>query len=516
MAYNVVATARGSNSSKRELQIQIKYMLNLFNHITPIYLLYLFYGSVFLFLGVSIVAKDMKGSDLQLADSLWLLGMFGFLHGAHEWLELGPLIEGEHMLLREIILVKAAASTLVLLSFVFLLLFGLSLLRVLEDKRIPSVRTVISVLLGFWFLYLWYYEIRAHGFRIDMQLLRQADIASRYTFGFMGGLAAAYGLIAYSRELAPLSRPVSRHLSSAGIGMVFYGFFTGLIPSGTIIPLVKAPVEVFRGGSAFIVTYFIIKALNIFDIETRKKFEQHMRGIVQTEKLTSLGQLAAGVAHEINNPLTNASLAIERLRHRMKDSGPEQAVMEKLEAVERNIDKASAIAQELLQFSRQKETEFIPCDLGRVVNSALTLLNYKLGDILVQHSVDTAAEVMGDPVKLEQVFINILSNASEAMPGDGTITVVTSLRGDRVQVRITDTGVGILPEHLPRVYDPFFTTKAVGIGTGLGLSISYGIIRQHHGGIHIASEVGKGTTVTIRIPTKERYAELYEKNSGRR
>ena len=493
-----------------------KYMFNLFHHITPIYLLYLFYGSVFLFLGVSIVAKDMKGSELQLAGSLWMLGMFGFLHGAHEWLELGPLIEGEHMLFREIFLVKAVASTLVLLSFLFLLLFGHSLVRVVSEKRLPPLWAIISLLSWCWFLYLWYYEIRHNGLHFDMQLLRQVDIGSRYTFGFVGGLMAAYGLIVYSREVALLSRPVSRHLSSAGGGFILYGVFTGLIPSGTLIPVLNVPVEALRGAAAFIVTYFIIKALNIFDIETRKKFEQHMRGIVQTEKLTSLGQLAAGVAHEINNPLTNASLAIERLKRRMQDCDPEHAVLDKLEAVERNIDKASSIAQELLQFSRQKESEFIPCDIGRVVGGALTLLNYKLGDIAVQYSAETVPEVMGDPVKLEQVFINTLSNAVEAMPAGGTITVQTTLRGDRVQVKIIDTGLGISPEHLPRVFDPFFTTKDIGIGTGLGLSISYGIIRQHHGGIHIASVFGKGTTVTIRIPTKERYAELYEKNSGRR
>lgn len=486
-------------------------MLSFVHHITPIYLLYLFYGSVFLFLGVSIVAKDMKGSELQLADSLWLLGMFGFTHGAHEWLELGPLIEGEHMLFRQIFLVKAAASTLVLLSFVFLLLFGLSLVRALAGPWRRWLRLVPAVLFLLWLLYLWDF-----GFHLSMQFVRQADIGARYTFGLAGGLTTAYGLIAYSRELRPMSRPVARRLSFAGAAFAFYALFTGLIPSGAMLPLVDVPVEMFRGLAAAFITYFIIKALNIFDIETRQKIEQSMRGVVQAEKLASLGQLAAGVAHEINNPLTNASLVVQRLKQTMQGNGAEQALMEKLDSVERNIDRASLIARELLQFSRQRETDFAPCDINDVIKGALTLLHYKLESITVQNSSQKVPEVMGDPVKLEQVFINVLSNAVEAMPEGGSLAVVTTLRGDRVQVRITDTGPGIPEEHLPRVFDPFFTTKKIGVGTGLGLSIAYGIIRQHYGGIHIANKAGRGTTVTVRIPTKERYAELYEKNTDRR
>jgi signal transduction histidine kinase len=479
-------------------------MFNLFDHITPIYLLYLFYGAVFLFLGVSIAAKDMKGSDLQLADSLWMLGMFGFLHGAHEWLELGPLIEGKNLSFQQIFMVKAAAALLVLLSFMFLLQFGISLVRVLDDKRIRWVKAVPAPLFLIWTLYFWYYGFHNEGSHIDMQSLRQADLGARYTFGFVGGLVTAYGLVANSREVKTLSRPASQKLYYAGITFALYAAFAGLFPSNYQLPFLPVPIEVFRSMAGFLITYFIAKTLNIFDIEARKKIEQHMRRIVQVEKLSSLGQLAAGIAHEINNPLTNASLGIQTLRRKMKSAGGEREFAEKLDAVERNIDKASTIARELLEFSRQKDAEFVPLDVNDMIRGAITLLSYKSKNVDLSQELTPVSEVMGDPRKLEQVVINVLSNSVEAMPEGGTIAVSTRQEDGLVKIRIADRGPGIPEEHLSQVFDPFFTTKEIGAGTGLGLSICYGIMSLHHGTIELASAPGKGTTVTISLPAKER------------
>lgn len=487
-------------------------MLNLFANITPIYLLYLFYGVVFLFLGVSIAAKDMKGSDLKLADRLWLLGMFGFLHGAHEWLELGPLIEGKNLSLQQIFAAKAVAAFLIVLSFMFLLQFGISLVRALEDKRIRWAGAIPVPLFLIWVLYLWHYGFHNEAYHIDMQFLSQADIGARHTFGFVGGLLTAYGLIAYSREVSILSRSASRKLSYTGITFVFYAVFAGIFPSSSAMPLLPIPVELLRGISAFFITYFIANALNIFDIEARKKIEQQTRRLVQSEKLTSLGQLAAGIAHEINNPLTNASLGIQTLKNRLETNGGESGVVEKLDAVERNIDRASEIARELLQFSRQRESEFVPLNINEVIKGALTLMQYKLSPISVQQDLAPLPDIMGDPGKLQQVFINILSNSFEAMPNGGSISIASSRDGDFIRMRIGDTGTGIAAENLSRVFDPFFTTKEIGQGTGLGLSICYGIIKQHQGAIDISSTVGKGTTLSMRLPTRERY----EKDTYRR
>ena len=477
-------------------------MFKLFANINPVHFLYLLYGASFLFLGVSIAAKDMQESKLKLGESLWLLSSFGFLHGAHEWLELGTWIEGKNLSYQQIFTAEAVSVGLLILSFIFLMYFGLSLINVVHEKRIWRFKTIITACLFLiWLLYL----LQAGLLPISMQFLKRADIGARYTFGFIGGLLTSYGLITYSSEIRAMSLSVSRRLNYAGVTFLFYAFFSGVFASRYTMPLVPVPVELLRGGAAIIITYLICQALNIFDIETRRKIEQQARLLVQAEKLSSLGRLAAGIAHEINNPLTNASLGVQTLRHKLSSGGTGNGVIERLSAIEKNIDRASLIAQELLQFSRRKELDFHPVNINKAINNSLDLMQYKLRNIAVVQRPASVPDIMGDPVKLEQVFINILSNSIEAMPEGGELLIELMSKDGMIEVCITDTGCGIPEENLSRVFEPFFTTKDIGSGTGLGLSMSYGIIGQHHGFIELASKTGKGTTVTIKIPTKERY-----------
>jgi len=477
-------------------------MYQLLTSIPSVYLIYLFYGGAFLFLSASIAMKDMRASDLELTKSLWLLGMFGLTHGLHELLQLYPLINGEHLTVRDMCNVKAAALGLFMVSFLFLLRFGASLISVIHPRGKRWISWIPAVLLLLWFVY-----IAHHGFTMDLQFLRQAAIGARYTFGLVAGLLTSYGLIAYSRTLKYLSRSVSKKLYYAGITFAFYALFAGVIASSFTIFRLPIPVELLRGLSAVMISFFIIKALNIFDIETRRNIELQTRRIVQAEKLTSLGQLAAGIAHEINNPLTNASLGIQTLKNRWNSDNAGSEVVDKLDAIERNIDKASAIARELLQFSRQGESAFTPVNVNELLHGVLTLLQYKMKNISIQQDLAGLPEVMADGGKLEQVFINLLSNAVEAMPNGGTITIMTMRNDAGVRIRIVDTGSGIPKENLSRVFDPFFTTKEPGAGTGLGLSICYGIIKDHNGMIDLNSIVDKGTTVTITLPEGKKHDE---------
>lgn len=469
--------------------------LNLFANIPPVCLLYFFYGLAFLFLGVSIAVKDMKASELKLASSLYLLAGFGFAHGAHEWLELYLLLQGQYISPREIFFVKLITVFVVVLSFFFLLQFGLALIRSIDNNRMKWLKGIPAILFLFWIIYLW-----NHGFSMDIQFFKKADILARNTFGLVGGLVTAYGLVTYSHEVKNLSLSVSKNLFYAGITFVFYSIFAGTISSHTVLPYLPIPVEALRGISAVLIACFIIKALNIFDIETRKKIEQQLNRLAQSEKLASLGQLAIGIAHEINNPLTNASLNVQTLKIRLKDEVWDKEILQKLESVERNVDRASTIAKELLQFSRQRESEFIPLNINNVITSTLTLLRYKFNNVTIHQNLSAVPDAMGDPGKLQQVFINILNNSVEAMPDGGNIFISTSHTENQVEIKISDTGVGISEEHMSRVFDPFFTTKDVGTGTGLGLSICYGIIHQHNGSIEMASTFGEGTTAIVKLP----------------
>jgi signal transduction histidine kinase len=301
-------------------------MLNNFINIPTEYFIYFLYGSAFLFMSFAIFIKDMKGSDLKLADSLWLLGMFGLTHGMHELMAMYPLIEGANLSMQELFNAKLVSLVVLVLSFLFLLQFGL-ILTFSSRNRGPLWPSAITASL----LLAWVAFTTAHG--TPMTMLFLASGKERASILLAGALLTAYGLMAYSQEIKVLSRSVSRHLRYAGVAFVFYGVFAGVFVTRFSVIALPFPIELLRGGTAIVITYFIVKALNIFNIEMRKRIEQQTRQLVQMEKLTSLGQLAAGIAHEINNPLTNASLGIETLKLKFAASGSGSEMVEKLDAV---------------------------------------------------------------------------------------------------------------------------------------------------------------------------------------
>jgi len=228
--------------------------------------------------------------------------------------------------------------------------------------------------------------------------------------------------------------------------------------------------------------------------------------LLHSEKLAAVGALAATVAHEINNPLTGVYTYI-RLMERKIDQGqhgPADVLKYKayLDTMRREVERTAAIVQNLLDFTRPKEPARKPMSLLRVVDESLSLIGNKLSlnNIEVVNRMVPLPEIMADPAHMKQVFINLMINACEAMEEGGTLTIGCECNEaeNTVAVEFRDTGVGIEPEHLARIFDPFFSTKKK--GTGLGLSVVHGIVSRHNGKMDIESTPGNGTNFRIVLP----------------
>jgi hypothetical protein len=236
------------------------------------------------------------------------------------------------------------------------------------------------------------------------------------------------------------------------------------------------------------------------DVTGRVRLEEQLQ---ISEKMASIGLLAAGVAHEVNTPLTGISSFTQML---LEGADPEDPRTRLLEKIERQTFRAAKIVNGLLNLARQggqSGGERVPVDLNAVINDVLTLLEHQLevGRIKVRRELLSPPPiVLGTEHKLQQVFLNLFLNARDAMPRGGWLTIQSRSEGDRVVIEVGDTGSGIPSEQLSRIYDPFFTTKAIGQGTGLGLSITYGIVREHEGAITVESTVGQGTRFSVSLP----------------
>jgi PAS domain S-box-containing protein len=237
------------------------------------------------------------------------------------------------------------------------------------------------------------------------------------------------------------------------------------------------------------------------DITERMSLEAQL---TQADKLSSIGLLAAGVAHEINTPLAVISSYAQMLSKQLRGDARLGPVLDK---ITQQSFRAAEIANGLLNFSRTSTTEFRDTDLNQVIRDTLSLLEHQFKTAQIAIDLELALElpaIHGNSGKLQQVFLNLLLNAKDAMPSGGRLRVATVVNG-HVEAVVSDSGAGIAPEHLKRIYDPFFTTKTTPRpgdrrGTGLGLSVSYGIIQEHAGKIHVESAVGAGTTFHLEFP----------------
>jgi two-component system NtrC family sensor kinase len=223
---------------------------------------------------------------------------------------------------------------------------------------------------------------------------------------------------------------------------------------------------------------------------------------MRSEKLSSLGKLSAGIAHEINQPLTGVLTFASLLQKKYKDDDPTR---KDLEIIVRETKRIRGIVQRVLDFARETPLKKKALQIQQIVDQTLGIVEHQecFFGVTIKKEYDLKVpEVVIDPSQMEQVFLNIILNAADAMNGSGTLTVRTRADQKWVMVDLEDTGRGMPEEIIDKIFDPFFTTKdsTEGSGMGLGLALSYGIVKNHDGDIRVKSKVGKGTTFTITLP----------------
>jgi signal transduction histidine kinase len=236
------------------------------------------------------------------------------------------------------------------------------------------------------------------------------------------------------------------------------------------------------------------------ELEAAREREEAQRGqLAHAEKMVAVGTLAAGVAHEVNNPLAGIMACLENLRANPDDSEMRNRY---LGLIADGLDRIERTITTLLDFSRRREVKLEPTSLNHSLRHVVELVGYQLRRTGVEVVLDLDADqamVRADHFQMEQLFLNLVLNAIGAMPEGGTLTLKTRVRRGEVVVDVQDTGTGIPEEIRDRVFDPFFTTREVGEGTGLGLAVSHSIVAAHGGTIELNSELGEGTTFRVRF-----------------
>lgn len=305
------------------------------------------------------------------------------------------------------------------------------------------------------------------------------------------GLSALVLAVAVAAALL-LSRTLTRPLRTLAAGVRRIGEDLS----------VRVPV---RGGSEIAVVAESVNRMAAALQEHLAERERSERQLRETEKLASIGEMAAGLAHELNTPLSNIR-ALASLAGRDLDAGrvDAAALSADLADVADQTRRCGAIIDALLRFARRLPPALAAHEVDQLVHGSLALVRLRAEKKGVTLAFEPGAPppVVVDGAQLEQVFVNLLLNAIDAARPGGRVEVSTAAAPGRIAVRISDDGPGIAPEHLPRIFDPFFTTKAVGEGTGLGLSVSYGIVRTHGGALSVESAPGRGATFTVTLPAE--------------
>lgn len=447
--------------------------------------IYLFYGLVFFTIGSLIAFRNLRLSQLAIASALPSLAAFGFIHAFHEWSELYLQLMGPYTPMLWYSEMKILRVLKLWISFLALAWFAWKMLVITGIARKPWALASLALAQLVFVLHL----VASYPLMELDDFLRLAGVLIRWIFGLGASLVAGLAMVYYARQQYRERRLAGHYFGYCGVALVAYGLAAGLLStdSGLWVP-------VLRTLCAFAILVTLYQALKIFDREREAQIEAQQRQLFRGEKMRAMGELASGIAHEIKTPLSYATLGVDLLE---KQLPPENRSQPQLNRIRKGLERATYIAQEVLHFARPSAQPLQPVSLESVIHSTLELMGHRLKGFTIHRNLDPHLKVVGDPVKLEEVLINVITNAIEACEDERRLEIHTESIGDKVLLHIRDHGGGIPEAQQSASLRPFHTTKPN--GTGLGLAISQQIIQQHHGELCLHNWL-HGLCVTITLP----------------
>ena len=449
--------------------------------------IYLFYGLVFFSMGCAVLFRNFRYSQLKIAPTLWALAVFGFSHAFHEWSELYVLIFSDDIAPEYRLLTQWLCLVKLFLSYAALMVFAWLILTI-SNKRLAYIGHGLIIVLLLSYGYLVIPDL--HHLSVNKTGFEEASRYTRSLIGFGSAALAGIGMMVYGNSLRQDEHGYGQYFALCGVGLMIYGVLSGLVPTDY-----HHSVPVLRTLAGGLILIALFKALKVFDVEKEQATEAKLKRAIEADKYKAIGQLAMGVAHEINNPLASSTLALDLWERKHPQRSESEANY--LSRVRLGIERASSISKELLSYARPASGKRSFIAINNVLDSAVKLLAHRTKQHHIELECSASIILYAEKIKLEELFINLLCNAIDASHPHSAILIKATQDDEKVHISVEDSGNGMTPEQLSRATELFYSSKAIGQGTGLGLAICEQIVSLHNGKMHIVSSKEQGTRVEL-------------------
>ncbi|MDD5686478.1 MAG: HAMP domain-containing sensor histidine kinase [Elusimicrobia bacterium] len=472
-------------------------------------IIYFIYGFAFVMMGFAIFIQPKKGTQFKFANILWLLALFGIIHGTNEFLDMWLIIKGYNRSLEVIKLF------VLFMSYFCLLEFGIRIFCLSDITHFVWRKKIVDFA-RWWTLLIIIFLIYVFNF-IPGDFMKIGNIWTRYLLGLPSGMLSCFGILSYYKHEKEIIEPfgVKKYVFTASISLLIYSILGGLVvPKGNFSPsnwlnvdsfilVIHIPVQLFRATLALIILWSVIRIISIFNLEIESKLEESNKNLIELDKRKS--EFVSMVSHELKTPLTNI-IGFAQTMLSLKSNVDEQR--QYLEIINLEGKRLATLVDEFLDISKIEVGNFklqiSRVNIPNLVKEAINITNVPEGIQIELNFFADFPMIYGDDNKIKQVIINILANAIRYTPKGGNISIRGESENDSVIVSIQDTGPGIKKEELEKVFEKFYRSddevSKKSTGSGLGLAIVKSIVEAHKGKIWAESEEGKGSKFVFILP----------------